>query len=66
MHARDIVILYCYCVIFVALGVVIRWEYFDPEPPGKKAEPLRLAGCLTTAIAFAVLAVVHFHHAFYK
>jgi hypothetical protein len=66
MHARDIVILCCYCVTFVAFGVVIRWEYFDPEPPGKKSKRLRLAGYLTTAIAFAVLAVVHFYRAFYK
>jgi hypothetical protein len=66
MHTRDIVILCCYCVIFVALGVVIRWEYFDPGPPGEKSKRLRVIGYLTAAIAFTVLAVIHFYRGLAK
>jgi hypothetical protein len=66
MQTRDIVDLCCYCVIFAALGVIIRWEYFAPGPPGEKSKRVKLAGYLTTAIAFSVLAVVHFHRVFAK
>lgn len=60
MHNRDIVILCCYCVIFVELGIVIRWEYFtsyDSDPTGEKSKRIRLRAYLTMAVAWAVMAI---------
>jgi len=58
MHNKDIIILCCYCVIFVTLGVVIRAEYFSSEPDVKKSKKLRLRAYVVMAIAWAVAAVV--------
>lgn len=60
MHNRDIVILCCYCVIFVGLGVVIKWEYFTPydsDPTGEKSKRIRLRAYLIMAVAWVVMAV---------
>jgi hypothetical protein len=60
MHFRDLVILCCYLVIFVALGIVIRWEYFTPcdsDPTGEKSKRTRLRAYITMAIAWAVMAI---------
>lgn len=66
MYASNMVILCCWCVIFAALGVVIRWEYFDPKPPGEKSKRVRLIGYLTMAIAYAVLSVIFFYRGLAK
>jgi hypothetical protein len=58
MHNKDIMILCCYCVILVTLGVVIREEYFNSESDGKKSKKLRLRAYGVMAIAWAVAAVV--------
>jgi hypothetical protein len=60
MHVRNLVILCCYFVIFVALGIVFRWEYFTPynsDPTGEKSKRIRLRAYLTMAVAWAVMAV---------
>jgi hypothetical protein len=60
MHPRDIVILCCYVVIFLALGVVIKWEYFTPydsDPTGEKSKRIRLRAYITTLIAWVVMAI---------
>ena len=58
---RNIIILCCYLVIFVVLGIVIRWEYFSPfdsDPTGGKSKRARLRAYLTMAVAWAVMAIV--------
>jgi len=60
MLSRDIVILCCYLVIFVALGIVLKWEYFTPydsDPTGKKLKRVRLRAYITTLIAWVVMAI---------
>jgi hypothetical protein len=61
MHTRNIIIFCCYFVIFVALGIVIRWEYFSPfdsDPTGEKSKRARLRAYLTMVVAWAVMAIV--------
>jgi len=67
MHFRNLLILCCYCVVFVALGIVIRWEYFTPydsDPTGEKFKRIRLRAYVTMAIAWAVMAVAYLSHMF--
>jgi hypothetical protein len=60
MHFRSLLILFCYCVVFVTLGIVIRWEYFAPydsDPTGEKSKKIRLRAYSTMAIAWTVMAI---------
>jgi hypothetical protein len=60
MHPRDIVILCCYLVIFLALGIVLKWEYFahyDSDPTGEKSKRIRLRAHITMLIAWVVMAI---------
>jgi len=58
MHNRDIVILCCYCVIFVAFVIVLRQEFFGlPYPTEEKSKRLRIRAYVTILIAYAVMAI---------
>jgi hypothetical protein len=61
MRLQNIVILGCYLVIFVGLGVVIWWEYFstqDSDPTGMKSKRVRLRAYVAMAIAWLIMAIV--------
>lgn len=59
-HVRNVLIASCYCVIFAALGVVIRREYFTPyvtDPSGEKMKRLRRRVYAIEAIAWIVMGI---------
>jgi len=58
MHHRNIVILCCYGVIFVAFVIVLMQEYFGlPYPTEEKAKRVRIRAYVTILIAYTVMAI---------
>jgi hypothetical protein len=59
---RGFLIVCCFCVIFAALGVAIRREYYSPylsDPTGEKTKRLRRRVYAIQAVAWIVLGIAH-------
>jgi len=63
MHSRAIIILFCHCAIFAAMGFLLWLQYFDPyasDPPEKRSKRRKLQAYVilgTLLIAYAVMAI---------